>query len=41
MVQTTIRLPERLYEKLKQEAKKRGMSLKIQQMERCRREIGK
>ncbi len=27
MVQTTIRLPERLYEKLKQEAKKRGMSL--------------
>lgn len=27
MVQTTIRLPEKLYEKLKQEAKKRGMSL--------------
>lgn len=27
MVQTTIRLLEKLYEKLKQEAKKRGMSL--------------
>ena len=27
MVQTTIWLPEKLYEKLKQEAKKRGMSL--------------
>lgn len=27
MVQTTILLPEKLYEKLKQEAKKRGMSL--------------
>ncbi len=27
MVQTTIRLPKKLYEKLKQEAKKRGMSL--------------
>lgn len=27
MVQTTIRLPEKLYENLKQEAKKRGMSL--------------
>lgn len=27
MVQTTIRLPEKLYEKLKLEAKKRGMSL--------------
>ena len=25
MVQTTIRLPEKLYEKLKLEAKKRGM----------------
>ena len=27
MIQTTIRLPEKLYENLKQEAKKRGMSL--------------
>lgn len=27
MVQTTIRLPEKLYEKLKLEAKKKGMSL--------------
>ena len=27
MIQTTIRLPEKLYEKLKLEAKKRGMSL--------------
>ncbi|WP_448916607.1 ribbon-helix-helix protein, CopG family [Eubacterium ramulus] len=27
MVQTTIRLPEKLYEIIKQEAKKRGMSL--------------